>query len=331
MLIKKRTTNYKYLGMQMLYERLPNDHAMKNIINSKIKAAEAGIIGEATVEDVFKKHDFPFNYNILHDVNLTSNGKFQIDTLFICQYFIVILECKNIVGKLYFESNPPCLKRELDSGKEDPFPFRSPEMQVDRSTYLLREWLNKRGINIPIVGVIIFSSTKSIVKKAPNHTAVIYASNIPVYIRKLQRQKEYLTVAQMKEVSETIMQHNHPYIPYPMCKKWGIEPAELIKGVKCNKCGRFEMEKKSNGWNCSVCGNIDRLAHLFTVHEWFALVSHKITNKECRNFLCIESHQLAGRILNSMNLSRKGKSKNTTHYILEWEKLDNCKGRIDEK
>ncbi|WP_211356443.1 nuclease-related domain-containing protein [Psychrobacillus lasiicapitis] len=100
--------NYKYLGLQMLYERLPIDHAMKSIINSKLKAAEAGIIGEATVEDVFEKHDFPFNYNILHDVNLTSNGKFQIDTLFICQYFIVILECKNIVGKLYFENNPPC-------------------------------------------------------------------------------------------------------------------------------------------------------------------------------------------------------------------------------
>ncbi|GGA47285.1 hypothetical protein [Psychrobacillus lasiicapitis] len=191
--------------------------------------------------------------------------------------------------------------------------------------------MSKRGVCIPIVGVISFSSTKSIVLKAPNHTAVIYASNIPVYIRKLQRQKEYLTVAQMEELSETIMQHNQPYIPYPMCNKWGIESAELIKGVKCNKCGRFEMVKKINGWNCPNCGNIDRLAHIFTIHEWFALVSHTITNKECRNFLGIESHQLASRILNSMNLSRKGKSKNTTHYILEWEKLDNWKGRIDEK
>lgn len=331
LIIKKRATNYKYLGLQMLYERLPNNHEMKSVINSKLRAAKAGIIGEATVEDVFEKHDFPFNYNILHDVNLTSNGKFQIDTLFICQYFVVILESKNIVGKLFFENDPPCLKRELDSGNQDPFPFGSPEIQVDRNIYLLREWLNKRGINIPIVGVIIFSSTKSIVMKAPNHTSVIYASNIPVYIRKLQRQKEYLTVTQMKEVAETIMQHNQPYIPFPMCKKWGIDPAELITGVKCDKCGRFEMIKKSNGWNCSNCGNIDRLAHKYTVYEWFALVSKKITNKECRSFLCIESHQLASRILNSMNLTRKGKSQNTTHYILGWEKLDNWKGRLDEK
>ncbi|WP_369802696.1 nuclease-related domain-containing protein [Psychrobacillus sp. OK032] len=73
-------------------------------------SAKAGIIGE-----VFEKHDFPFNYNILHDVNLTSNGKFQIDTLFICQYFVAILECKNIVGNLYFVNDPPCLKRELDT------------------------------------------------------------------------------------------------------------------------------------------------------------------------------------------------------------------------
>ncbi|MFJ8065363.1 nuclease-related domain-containing protein [Psychrobacillus sp. NPDC096426] len=329
MIIKKHTTNYKYLGLHMLYQRLPNDHTMKIIINSKLMSARAGIIGEATVEEVFRKHDFPFNYNILHDVNLTSNGKFQIDTLFICQYFIVILECKNIIGNLRFENDPPCLKRELDTGKKNT--FESPEVQVDRNTFLLREWLNKHGLDIPIIGVIVFSSTKSIIMKAPDHTAVIYASSVPVYLRRLQRQKEYLSEAQMHEISQKIKQLNQPYIPFPMCKKWEIDPAELINGVKCEKCGRFEMMKKSNGWNCLLCGNIDRFAHIFTVREWFALVSKNITNKECRRFLCIESHQLASRILNSMNLSRKGKSNNTTYYVLEWDKLDNSLEGIDEK
>lgn len=179
------------MGLKILCQRLPDGHAMKNVIQSKMLSAKAGIIGETTIEKVFETYQFPFPCRVLHDISLNSNGKFQIDTLLLSPYFAVIFECKNIVGELKFESDPACLRRTLENGKEDT--FESPEVQMDRNMYLLREWLTKREIDIPITGVIVCSSFKSIIVDPPDHTSVIYGSSIPVYLRKLQRQKKYLT------------------------------------------------------------------------------------------------------------------------------------------
>lgn len=315
MIIKKPSSQYKYIGLEMLYQRLPDEHRMKSIIKSKTLAAKAGIRGESIIDELFKKYQFPFHYQVLHDVNLRSNGKFQIDTLFITPYYAAVLECKNIVGELSFEKEPLCLVRKSEDGKYDI--FESPEVQVDRSMYLLKEWLIHRGINIPITGVIVLSSLKSKVIKPPNHTPVIYASTIPVFLRNLERKKEYITFKQMHELSKRIVLEQQSFVPYPMCTNWGIDPKELITGVKCEKCEQFGMVKNNKGWQCLGCGNLDRLAHEQTIHEWFALVATSISNKECRNFLRIDSPQLASRILNSMNLTREQQSKNTI-YRWKW-------------
>ena len=126
MISKRRSIEYKYIGLQMLYRRLPIEHEMKQIINLKMLSAKAA--------GVFDRYRFPFNYRVLHDVSLTSNGNFQIDTVFISPYNIVILECKNIVGELHFETEPLCLTRSLESGKKDT--YESPEVQVDRNMFL---------------------------------------------------------------------------------------------------------------------------------------------------------------------------------------------------
>ena len=170
---------------------------------------------------------------------------------------------------------------------------------------------------MPVKGVIVFSSTKSRVVKSPDHTDVIYATSIPVYLRTLEREKECLSASQMEELAQIIVEEHKPYFPYPMCKRWGINPSDLMTGVQCGKCEQFGMVKRNNGWICTSCGNIDKVAHVQALYEWFALVENRISNKECRKFLRIDSSQLASRLLNSMSLSRVNKSKNTI-YRWRW-------------
>ncbi|MEK4487419.1 nuclease-related domain-containing protein [Psychrobacillus sp. FSL H8-0484] len=313
MIIKKRSIDYKYIGLEMLYQRLPDEHPMKKVINSKILSAKAGIIGEKIVEEVFNKYNFPFNYCVLHDLNLSSNGKFQIDTLFICPYYAVVLECKNIVGELSFEKDPPYLKRELENGQKDG--FESPEVQLDRNIYLLSEWLSVRGIDIPVMGVVVFSSTKSRIVKPPDHTATIYARSIPVYLRGLPREKEYLTLTQMSDLAHSIAKAHQAYFPYPMCKNWRIDPEDLITGVLCGKCGRFGMERLKRTWLCPGCSNRDATAHINSVNEWFVLIGEQISNSECRRFLHINQHQTVTRILQGMGLIIEGEGKATKYKI----------------
>ncbi|MFF2754716.1 nuclease-related domain-containing protein [Psychrobacillus sp. NPDC058041] len=313
MIIKRSSANY--VGLHMLYHRLPNEHSMKTVINSKMLSTKAGIIGETVVEAIFEKYQFPFNYRVLHDVSLISNGKFQLDTLFISPYCAVILECKNIVGELSFENDPPCLTRKLQNSQEDT--FESPEVQVDRNMYLLQEWLKERGIRIPVRGVIVFSSTKSKIVKPPNHTEVIYASSIPVLLRNLKTHKDYLSVAQMDYLAEQIVQDNQTYFPYPMCPKWGIDPTDLITGVQCGNCSRYGMIRIKRTWLCPGCSYKDLDAHINSVKEWFMLIGDQLSNSECRRFLHIQQHQTVTRILQSMGLTIVGEGKATKYKMSE--------------
>ncbi|WP_277586147.1 nuclease-related domain-containing protein [Psychrobacillus antarcticus] len=314
--MKVRSEEYSYVGLQLLDLRLPEAHEMKELIRSKMNMAKAGISGEVRVDRVFNKYSFPFEYVVLHDVSLELYGKFQMDTLFLTPYFAVILESKNIGGKLSFKENPSLLERANEEGKVDV--FESPEVQIERNTYLLDEWLKQKGVTIPIYGVIVLTNSKVRVIEPPTKYNAILHQTIPVYLRNIPREKQCISSKDMNALSKEIITNNKPYFPYPMCSRWGIHPNDLYTGVLCEKCETFGMGKRKNGWNCMRCGHVDRLAHEKAIREWFVLVGETINNRQCRKFLHINSHHVASRLLQSMDLIRTGTSQSNIEYKWKW-------------
>ena len=72
-------------------------------------------------------------------------------------------------------------------------------------------------VDIPVRGVIVFSSTNFKGVKSPGHADVIYATSIPVYLGTFEREKEYLLVSQLDDLAQHIVQAHQTYFPYPMC------------------------------------------------------------------------------------------------------------------
>lgn len=70
-------------------------------------------------------------------------------------------------------------------------------------------------------------------------------------------------------------------------------------------------EKIKAGWYCEVCRQVDRKAHEKAINEWFILVKGSLNNKECREFLQLNSQQATLRIIKSMNLKECGSNKRT--------------------
>ncbi|MEI4771465.1 nuclease-related domain-containing protein [Psychrobacillus sp. FJAT-51614] len=316
MIVKTRSHEHSIIGLQILNRRLPDTHEMKELIHSKMQMAKAGVYGEVRMDWVFQKYSFPFEYVVLHDVSLESYGKFQIDTVFLTQYFAVVLESKNIGGSLRFKQNPSQLMRENEEGKVDV--FESPEVQIERNIYLLEDWLRLQGVKIPVYGVIVLTNSRvKVVEPSVKYPAVLH-STIPVFLRNMVRENVYLTVDEIREVAEKIIASHQTYLPFPMCGRWGINPHELLTGVFCEKCETHGMVKKKNGWNCFRCGHVDRLAHEKAIREWFMLIGDSINNRQCRYFLRLDSFQAASRILNSMGLTREGSSKRNTIYKWNW-------------
>lgn len=307
LLTKIDTRDYNLVGLQMLGERLNDTHPQKEIIIAKANAAKAGLQGERRISEVFAKYTFPFEYILVENVGLNSNGKFQMDAIFLTPYFLVILESKNISGKLFFKQNPALLERETNEGKIDV--FESPEIQLSRNIYLLQEWLGEHVLPIPIHGVIVLSNPKVRVIEPPKKHIAILPQTIPVYLRNLPRETMYYNSTQMQKFSEKIVVDQQTYIPFPMCARWGIKPEDLISGVRCEKCNFYGMVKRKNGWTCPICGHFDKIAHEKAIRDWFMLITDTITNKQCRTFLHLESSEIAHRLLQSMNLTHTGTSR----------------------
>ena len=316
LIVKTRTEEYNYRGLQLLDRRLSDRHEMKELIHSKAQMALAGINGEVRVDSVFNKYSFPFEYVVLHDVNLESYGKFQIDTVFLTKYFALILESKNIGGELSFKQNPSVLERVNEEGKVDV--FESPEVQMERNIYLIDEWLRQNGVMIPVFGVIVLTNARVRVIEPPTKYNAILHQTIPVYLRNIPREKKYISSKEMQALSEKIIANHKPYFPYPMCMRWGIHPSDLQTGVRCEKCGVFGMVKRKSGWTCPRCGHFDKLAHEKAIREWFVLIGETINNRQCRKFLHLDSHHVASRLLRSMDLTRIGTSQNNIVYKWKW-------------
>lgn len=292
----------------MLVKRLNDSHPQKNIILAKAKAAKAGLQGERRISEVFAKYTFPFEYLFIENIGLDSNGKFQMDAIFLTPYFLVILESKNISGSLFFKQNPALLERETSNGKVDV--FESPEIQLSRNIYMLQEWLEVQVLTIPIYGVIVLSNPKVRVIDPPKKHNAILPQTIPVYLRNLPRERVYFDSNEMQKFSEKIKVSQQIYIPFPMCARWGINPEDLRSGVQCENCDFHGMLKRKNGWTCPCCGHLDNVGHEKAIRDWFMLISDTITNKQCRTFLHLESSDIAHRLLQSMNLIQTGTSRN---------------------
>ncbi len=94
----------KMLQLEALLRRLPVDHNKRSNITEDLRKSKAGIKGERSLD--YYLTDLPLtNTYVLYDLRLpnTTGHFFQIDVLIITNYYLLILEVKNIAGTLFFD------------------------------------------------------------------------------------------------------------------------------------------------------------------------------------------------------------------------------------
>ena len=107
MIYKQRSMPKKLIGLNALIPRLHPSHTEMPRIKEEFRIRKAGYGGEQH----FDKHLLEFKprypHAILHDICLKQNGVyFQMDSILITPELILIIEVKNIAGKIIVKSNP---------------------------------------------------------------------------------------------------------------------------------------------------------------------------------------------------------------------------------
>lgn len=314
MIMKEKEISLKAIGLEALLRRLPEHHPRYADIENELRKTRAGENGERILANVFQQYQFPFKHYIFHDVNLQSTGKFQIDTLFLCQQGAVILEVKNIAGRISFPEEYNQLTRTLENGQIDA--FECPSVQLERNKMLLEDWFHAHHMPIPIYQAAVFPRPHQQFENLRKDLTLLFPLEIPVFLRRLNSFHPSIDLPGLADIANKITDAHREFDPFPLSDRFGIQPTEVISGVRCVECGRFGMESIYNGWGCPNRGNIDPHAHVQAMLDYFMLVDLRISNKECRRFLHLDNVQKAKRILGQLGIPFEGE-KRGRYYVAD--------------
>lgn len=292
--------------------------ALRADAESRLKRGMAGYRGEQSL-------DYPLSYLpneeffIIHNLRLFDGAHyFQIDFLILCPRFFVIFEVKNIAGKLTFDTELLQLIRELNQTTDV---FDDPISQAENLNAQLFEWLEARcGISaMPIVDrVVIASHAQLQVTDLKNHRIrkIVRRSNLKSALIKLNQQhsKECLDAKLVEEIAKTLLAQHQPSI-INIFSSSPAEPNDIIRGVQCPDCGILPMNRDNRIWHCASCGHVSKTAHLAALRDYFLIFGPAITNKQCRDFLMLDSATIAKRLLQAVTSHYEGEKKARIYHL----------------
>lgn len=313
MIMKEKSISLKAIGLEALLRRLPEQHPRYADIENELRKTRAGENGERILANVFQQYQFPFKHYIFHDLNLQSTGKFQIDTLFLFPQGAVILEVKNIAGRISFPETQNQLTRTLEGGQVDA--FECPSVQLERNKMLLEDWFLAHHMSVPIYQAAVFPRPQQQFENNRKNLTLLFPLEIPVFLRRLNSFHHSIDVPDLDDIAEKLTNAHREFDPFPLTTKYGIEKSDLRNGVRCNQCSRFGMQSIYNGWGCQQCGFVEANAHVQAMLDYFMLMDYRVSNKDCRQYLRIDCRQKTKRILMQLGVQRNGENKGSLYMV----------------
>ncbi|HSI68223.1 MAG TPA: nuclease-related domain-containing protein [Planococcus sp. (in: firmicutes)] len=295
--------------------RLPQHHSHRPFLKIELQRHAAGKRGEGRLMEKFNEFYSAAPYEILWDVQLSlGNWRVQMDGLLLTEHRAIIIESKNISGRIHFDlltdefyrTNLEGVKTVMDD----------PTVQLDKNIRFLQTWFQIQKINLPVEGIVVFTSKQcEFISKTPGkHICKTYQMNHLLY-KLLEIKSSQKKTLKVNEIQNLIESNQTPFKHVPLCEHYFIDPSDLTTGVLCSECSQHSMKRVLKKWICEECGHRDPRAHHLAVQEYFALVDKEMSNLQFRQFSGIESIFVASRMLAEFDLAKSGSKKNRRYQL----------------
>ncbi|MFJ7668466.1 nuclease-related domain-containing protein [Lysinibacillus sp. NPDC097195] len=292
MIVKAFAPSPLTLGLQALVRRLLPSHPQFPSLQQELKNKEAGDFAEHYVLNELEKLPQLSDCYIFHNVILPTIFPMQIDILVVTPSGIVILEIKNIRGTVHFKEDPRQLIRTSDTGQVQA--FSHPEIQLEQYIQAMHHFLSEHNMVIPIYGAIVFPFNNVEIHREGRGLPIIMGRELPMFVHKVIAKNRGIAT---NDITNIILSQLQSRTPFPLCRYYQLEVSALQKGVYCENCHHFVMEKMKRTWLCRRCQHQCMVAHVQALRDYAMLIGDTITNRGCRDFLKIDSEDVAKRLL----------------------------------
>lgn len=284
--------------LEILLSRLPASHPSIPLIETELQRTRAGFQGEKDVDYHLRELDRPGIF-ILHDLRLktttTTGSFFQMDTLILTESCATILEIKNYAGPLTYDTHTRQLIRDHEVLSN---PFLQARRQQNHLQNLL---LNEHLSHFLTKAFVIMANPRTrLVVEPPDEKIsqmLLYPSEVS---SKIISSSKRLTGTELSRLVTRLNKLNRPF-DMNVFSHFKIEPAVIIKGIRCPQCGKFEIQREYSGWRCRGCFSKSKSAHFQALYDYSLLFGQPLTVKKTLDFLQMTSRFTAQRLLSKVS------------------------------
>ena len=298
--VNERQIPLTLLKLDAILGRLPKDYSKIPLIKENLSKMKAGYNGEKAID--YQLGYLPQkDYYIFYDVRLEVNGRyFQMDTLILTKYFILIVEVKNVAGAVNFDT---IFNQFVQTKNGVEYAYPDPILQLNRQENQFREWLKKNQFpSIPVHGLVVISNPQTII--SANNEAlnkkVIHAASLPNKITQLQNYfpNKVTSDKDLKKIIRIMNKRNTP-LNNSILQSYKINEKDILPGVICKECTYLPSVREYGYWRCPNCSRKSKNAHIEALKDYYLIFENQITSSKLRDFLLITSPSLATRLMKS--------------------------------
>ena len=310
MLIIERKESEKLKMYEILLRRMDLQHEQFESIKTLYRNARKGYLGELRADREWCELNIQRKHYLFHSFEAWNrNGhSHQIDTLFLCSSFILVMETKDIGGRIDFdEERRQMIQTRADETK---IVYAHPADQVLRHKAFIQEEMLKIGISIPVIPIMLFTDIKTWIATSESEVDIFRINGLRQKINLLfQKHKEVLDEEQLERIKDHFISS---YRAIKLRRQYSDIP--LVQGIVCENC-RMRMIHERKGFRCPCC-NVKKMDGVEeAMQEYRILYKDWITNSEFRDFMGVESIQTANKMLKRLGLRVEGENRNRKYYI----------------
>jgi len=286
---------------------------LSDFIREEIRKIDAGVRGEERVFERLKELRLVGAFRVFSDVCLVlDEWKVQIDCLVVTDRCCIVLESKNISGRLYFNEELDEFYKE-ENGTETP--ISNPYFQLMRHIRFMKEFLRKTHPQMKVTGAVIMTAKSCRIMQKPTHYSIYKLESMVERVTQIYNSSGVASFSgeELDVVGKLLEENRSPFEYPPLCEYYRINASEIRLGVECPGCGVLGMRRTGKTWTCTSCNKRDRNAHKKAVDDYFLLINNRITNRDFRKFCMVESIYAASRMLGNMDLQMH-KAGGKTYY-----------------
>lgn len=311
MILLERTTPNKLEVCEALRRRAIFADNSYQILTDLMLKTSIGYEGECYADKYWEDLRLEMPHYLFHNFETTHRKGYhhQMDSIFLCQNFVLVVELKYIAGEIHYDEKAHQLWR-LHNGRK--LALGDPFAQVSRHEMWMTQFLWDINVDLPIITAVIITSKSAFLGKMPERFHVFKLEGLGLKLKDwLHRYPTMLTTVQMRDVANQLLRQHQPRM-WDWRKRFG--DLQFRKGIVC-ECGNTLIYHRGK-YSCS-CGYADRHAHLLALHDYRLLVGEWISNHEFRKLVGIESAHAANKILKRLRLEECGSTKLRRYKIPE--------------